>query len=120
MLDGDWHIQGVDYAGEPLPGRTGRLQIIGPRFALQIGGAPREVGAVELDAAATPPTLDLVWRDPAGGETRRLRAIVRLRGALMQFCYFPEGDGARPTDFDSRAHGERPPAIVVRCRLEQA
>lgn len=112
MIDGEWRILTVDYAGEALPGRNGSLQIIGARFALQLGGAPREVGGVELDASATPPTLDLVWRE-AGGEARRLRAIVRVRGDLMQFCYYPEAAGERPAAFDSNG---TPPAILVRCR----
>ena len=115
MLEGEWHIITVDYAGEALPGRNGRLQIIGARFALQIGGTPREVGAVEHDASANPATLDLVWREPGGGESRRLRAIVRVRGELMQFCYYPEATGERPTAFDSTG---TPPAILVRCRRE--
>lgn len=113
MLEGEWHILAVDYGNEDLPNRTGRLQIIGERFALQIGGAPREVGRIELDAAAQPATLDLVWREPDGGEARRLRAIIRVRGELMQFCYYPESTGSRPTDFNSRTS---PPAILIRCR----
>lgn len=113
MIEGEWHILAVDYGGEDLPNRHGRLQIIGDRFALQIGGAPREVGRVELDATAAPATLDLVWRDPNGTVARRLRAIVRVRGELMQFCYYPEAEGARPTDFSSRG---TPPAILIRCR----
>jgi uncharacterized protein (TIGR03067 family) len=115
MLEGEWRILTVDYAGEALPGRNGRLQIIGARFALQIGGTPREVGAVEHDTSASPATLDLVWREPSGGESRRLRAIVRLRGDLMQFCYYPEAAGERPAAFDSTGI---PPAILVRCRRE--
>jgi uncharacterized protein (TIGR03067 family) len=117
MIEGEWTILGVDYAGEPLPGRTGKLQIIGPRFALQIGGTPREVGGVEIDAQAAPATLDLIWRDSGGGEAKRLRAVVRVRGTLMQFCYFPEADAGRPAVFDSRASATTPPAILVRCRL---
>jgi uncharacterized protein (TIGR03067 family) len=113
MIEGEWRILTVDYAGEALPGRNGRLQIIGARFSLQIGGAPREVGGVEQDAAASPATLDLIWREPGGGESRRLRAIVRVRGDLMQFCYYPEAAGARPAAFDSNG---TPPAILVRCR----
>lgn len=116
MIEGDWQILAVDYAGEPMPDRTGRLQIIGPRFAIQIGGTPREVGRVEFDAQAAPATLDLIWRDASGGETRRLRAIVRVRGQLLQFCYFPETGNARPTRFDSRADATTPPAILVRCK----
>jgi uncharacterized protein (TIGR03067 family) len=113
MIEGEWNILAVDYAGEALPGRLGRLQIIGPRFALQIGGAPREVGAVEFDGSATPATLDLIWREAGGQEARRLRAIVRVRGDLLQFCYYPEAVGARPVAFESRGS---PPAILVRCR----
>jgi uncharacterized protein (TIGR03067 family) len=113
MLEGEWRILSVDYGPENVPARHGVLQIIGPRFSLQLGGTPREVGAVEHDAAAEPATLDLIWRDAAEGETRRLRAIVRVRGELMQFCYYPETSGARPPAFSAR--GE-PPAILVRCR----
>ncbi len=116
MIEGEWLILGVDYAGEAMPGRTGKLQIIGPRFALQIGGTPREVGGVEFDAQASPATLDLIWRDPGGGEAKRLRAIVRVRGTLMQFCYFPANDVGRPPAFESRATATTPPAILVRCR----
>ncbi len=116
MLEGEWTILAVDYAGEAMPGRNGRLQIIGACFALQIGGTPREVGAVEWDETAAPATLDLVWRDGTGGEARRLRAIVRVRGRLMQFCYFPETTEARPSAFESRAGAGTPPAILVRCR----
>jgi uncharacterized protein (TIGR03067 family) len=115
MIEGEWSIVAVDYAGEALPGRLGSLRIVGTRFALQIGGAPREVGAVEHDAATSPATLDLVWREAGGGESRRLRAIVRVRGELMQFCYYPEAAGARPAVFESRGS---PPAILVRCRRE--
>jgi uncharacterized protein (TIGR03067 family) len=115
MIEGDWRILAVDYAGESMPGRQGLLQILGPRFALQLGGAPREVGAVEHDAEARPATLDLIWREPGGGESRRLRAIVRVRGDLMQFCYYPETGPLRPGAFDSRGS---PPAILVRCRRE--
>ena len=115
MIEGEWRILAVDYAGEALPGRHGRLQIIGARFSLQIGGAPREVGAVEQTPDATPATLDLIWRDPGGGETRRLRAIARMRGDLMQLCYYPEAAGERPAAFDSNG---TPPAILVRCRRE--
>ena len=118
MLEGEWTILAVEYAGEAMPGRTGRLQIIGARFALQIGGTPREVGAVEWQETTSPASLDLVWRDGAGGETRRLRAIVRVRGQLMQFCYFPEASEARPSAFDSRARADSPPTILVRCRRE--
>lgn len=117
MLEGEWTILGVDYAGEALPGRTGRLQIIGPRFSLQIGGTPREVGGVEFDPAATPPTLDLIWRENGGSETKRLRAIVRVRGSVMQFCYFPDPQAGRPVAFETRATDATPPAILVRCRL---
>ena len=113
MLEGEWHILAVDYGNEDLPGRTGRLQIVGTRFALQIGGSPREVGGVELDATAVPATLDLIWREPGGGEARRIRAIVRVRGELMQFCYFPESTGPRPAEFTPRSD---PPAILIRCR----
>jgi uncharacterized protein (TIGR03067 family) len=117
MIDGEWRILAVDYGGETVPARTGSLQILGPRFALQVGGAPREVGAVEHDPAAEPATLDLVWRHPDGAEARRLRAIVRRRGDLLQVCYFPTDTPGRPTAFDSRASGAIPPAILVRCRL---
>lgn len=114
MIEGEWRILAVDYGGEALPGRAGRLQIIGPRFSLQIAGAPREVGAVEHDPGANPATLDLIWRD-GGRETRRMRAIVRVRGDLMQFCYYPEADTHRPAAFSSEG---TPPAILVRCRRE--
>lgn len=117
MIEGEWRILAVDYGGEAVPARTGSLQILGPRFALQVGGTPRQVGAVEHDPAAEPATLDLVWRDSAGGETRRLRAIVRRRGELLQFCYFPTETPGRPTAFESRAVGAAPPAVLVRCRL---
>ncbi len=119
MIEGEWTILGVDYAGEALPGRTGKLQITGPHFALQIGGTPREVGGVEIDAQASPTTLDLIWRDSGGGEAKRLRAIVRVRGTLMQFCYFPEAGAGRPAAFESRATATTPPAILVRCRQVQ-
>lgn len=115
MIEGEWRILAVDYAGEALPDRHGRLQIIGARFSLQIGGAPREVGGVEHDAAASPATLDLVWREAGDGESRRVRAIVRVRGDLMQFCYYPEAAGERPVAFNSNG---TPPAILVRCRRE--
>ena len=117
MIDGEWIILGVDYAGEAIPGRTGRLQLIGPRFSIQIGGSPREVGAVVFDPASEPLSLDLIWRGASGEETRRLRAIVRVRGSLMHFCYFPEAGGARPSTFDSRATSTTPPSILVRCRF---
>ena len=113
MIEGEWTILAVDYGGEALPARGGSLWITGARFALQIGGAPREVGAVEHDASAAPATLDLVWREATIGESRRLRAIVRVRGELMQFCYYPEAEGQRPAAFESRG---TPPAILVRCR----
>ena len=115
MIEGEWRILAVDYAGEALPGRNGRLQIIGARFSLQIGGTPREVGAVEQNPDASPATLDLIWREAGGNESRRLRAIVRMRGELMQLCYFPEDTGERPAAFDSKG---TPPAILVRCRRE--
>jgi uncharacterized protein (TIGR03067 family) len=115
MIQGEWRILAVDYGGDALPGRHGRLQIIGTRFSLQIGGTPREVGAVEQNSEVTPATLDLIWREPGGGESRRLRAIVRVRGDLMQFCYYPEAVGQRPAAFDSNG---TPPAILVRCRRE--
>jgi uncharacterized protein (TIGR03067 family) len=113
MLEGDWHIQSVDYGGEALPERHGQLQILAGRFSLQISGTPRQVGAVELDPAAHPaPALDLIWHE-AGTETRRLRAIVRVRGELMQFCYYPDAALPRPAAFASTG---TPPAILVRCR----
>ncbi len=115
MIEGEWSIIAVNYGGETLPGRNGRLQILGSRFSLQIGGTPREVGAVEHDADASPATLDLVWREPGGGEARRLRAIVRVRGDILQFCYYPEAAGERPSAFESTGV---PPAILVRCRRE--
>ncbi len=115
MIEGEWRILAVDYAGEALPGRNGRLQIIGARFSLQIGGTPREVGAVEHDASSSPATLDLVWREAGGNESRRLRAIVRVRGDLLQFCYYPEAGGERPAVFESKGS---PPAILVRCRRD--
>ncbi len=115
MIEGEWRILAVDYAGEALPGRNGRLQIIGTRFSLQIGGTPREVGAVEQNPEASPATLDLIWREAGGDEARRLRAIVRVRGDLMQFCYYPEAAGERPAVFESKG---TPPAILVRCRRE--
>ena len=116
MIEGEWTILTVEYAGEALPGRSGRLHIIGPRFSLQIGGAPREVGAVEFDSAPAPARLDLVWRDSSGRESRRLRAIVRARGSLLQFCYFPEEAAAAPADFESRGREGRAHAILVRCK----
>jgi uncharacterized protein (TIGR03067 family) len=116
MLDGDWHIQSVDYGGEPMPGRHGQLQILAGRFSLQIAGTPRQVGAVELDIAAQPaPTLDLIWHE-SGAESRRLRAIVRVRGELMQFCYYPDIASPRPSVFSSEG---TPPAILVRCRRRE-
>ncbi len=118
-LDGEWQILGVDFAGEPLPDRTGRLQIIAPRFAIQIGGTPREVGGVEYVSTQEPACLDLIWRDSSGGEVRRIRAIVRRRGTLMQFCYYPEGGAARPPGFDTLPTPTSPPAILVRCRLKE-
>lgn len=118
MIEGEWTIVAVEYGGDALPARGGgRLQILGSRFSLQMGGAPREVGAVEQDAAATPATLDLVWRDGAGRENRRLRAIVRVRGELLQLCYYPDEGAARPSRFESRAVEGAPPAVLVRCRL---
>jgi uncharacterized protein (TIGR03067 family) len=113
MIEGEWSILAINYGGETLPGRNGRLQIIGERFSLQIGGAPREVGRVEHDALANPATLDLVWREAGGAESRRLRAIVRVRGELLQFCYYPEAIGQRPAAFEADG---TPPAILVRCR----
>ncbi|MCU0794294.1 MAG: hypothetical protein MUE42_15940 [Opitutaceae bacterium] len=77
---------------------------------------PREVGGVEVDTAATPAALDLIWREAGGEESRRIRAIVRVRGQLMQFCYYPENAGMRPLAFESRATAHTPPAILVRCR----
>lgn len=119
MLEGDWNIIAVEYGGEALPGRTGRLEIVGARFALQLGGAPREVGRVEYLAGDGPAagTLDLVWREHGERETRRLRAIVRTRGELMQFCYYPDATVARPGMF--RSDGA-PPAILVRCKRRAA
>lgn len=115
-IDGEWTILAVEYGGEALPGRGGTLQVREGRFALQIGGTPREVGLVECaGSAGADGTLDLIWLE-AGLETRRLRAIVRTRGRLMQFCYFPENASARPRHFDSRSQVDSPPAILVRCR----
>ena len=116
MFEGEWQILAVEYGGEAMPGPTGRLQIVGKCFAIQVAGTPREVGGVELDVTASPAKLDLVWRDSKGEEARRLRAIVRIRGQLMQFCYFPDLTGSRPNQFDSRASENKPPAILVRCR----
>lgn len=118
MIEGEWTIIAVEYAGEAMPGRTGRLEIFEKRFSLQIGGTPREVGAVEYAAEAEPARVDLVWRE-AGGETRRIAAIVRVKGQLMQLCYFPEAGGGRPATFESRAVGAAPPAILVRCRRRE-
>ena len=113
MLEGEWLIQSVDYGGEALPDRHGQLQILAGRFSLQIAGTPRQVGAVELSPDATPaPALDLIWHE-SGEETRRLRAIVRVRGELMQFCYYPDAALPRPGEFSSNG---TPPAILVRCR----
>jgi hypothetical protein len=124
MLDGDWQILAIDYGHEALPGEGGLLQIIGSRFSLQLGGAPRTVGGVEYRAAsdtaegatAAPATLDLSWSDTLGAPARRIRAIVRVRGDLMQFCYYPEEGPARPGAFEARASAAHPPAILVRCR----
>lgn len=115
VIEGEWHIQSVDYGGEAMPGRHGRLQILAGRFSLQIAGTPRQVGAVELDSNAQPAsTLDLIWHE-SGAESRRLRAIVRVRGELMQFCYYPDATMPRPTVFSSEGS---PPAILVRCRRQ--
>ncbi len=117
MIEGDWTIIAVEYGGEALPGRTGRLEIVGERFALQLAGTPREVGRVEYTAgvatASETDTLDLVWREAGNREIRRLRAIVRRRGELMQFCYYPDAAAGRPGAF--RSDGAIP-AILVRCK----
>ncbi len=117
MIEGDWQIIAVEYGGEALPGRTGRLEIVGERFALQLGGTPREVGRVEFlpSTSPAPATLDLVWREAGNRETRRLRAIVRQRGEVMQFCYYPDASMARPEVF--RSDGPTP-AILVRCKRQ--
>ncbi len=117
MIEGEWRILAVDFGGETVPARTGLLQILGSRFSLQVSGTPREVGQVEHDPTATPATLDLVWHHPDGSEARRLRAILRRRGELLQLCYFPNENTGRPSLFESRATDTTPPAILVRCRL---
>jgi uncharacterized protein (TIGR03067 family) len=117
MIEGEWRILAVDFGGETVPARTGSLQILGSRFSLQVSGAPREVGSIEHNFAASPAALDLVWHHPDGREIRRLRAILRRRGDLLQLCYFPNENTGRPSLFESRATDATPPAILVRCRL---
>lgn len=116
MVEGEWQILAVEYAGEVMPDRTGVLQVIGDHFAIQIGGTPREVGSVNWEEKGPNIHLDLIWRDSGGRETRRIRAIARTRGQLMQFCYYPSTEPDRPERFESRASDTKPPAILVRCR----
>ena len=118
MLDGNWNILAVEYAGETMPGRTGSVRFGGAAFALQLEDQPPEMGQAELNSLGSPAALDLVWREDGGKITRRIRAIVRVRGRLMQLCYFPDDGPDRPADFESRATADRPPAVLIRCRRE--
>lgn len=117
MIEGEWRILAVEFGGETVPARTGFLQILGSRFSLQVSGTPREVGSIEHELSTQPATLDLVWHHPDGSEARRLRAILRRRGDLLQLCYYPSENTGRPSLFESRATESSPPAILVRCRL---
>ncbi len=116
MLEGEWQILAVEYGGETIPGRVGTLEITGTRFELRLQGLPAENGRLTLDDRAAPASLDLMWTDRAGAPGRSLRAIVRVRGGVMQLCYVPEAGAARPSEFASRATPLSPPAVLIRCR----
>jgi uncharacterized protein (TIGR03067 family) len=118
ILHSSWRILAVEYAGEAVPDRGGWLHLAATSFTLHHDDTAPQSGTLTLDAAASPAALDLAWRG-ADGSPYRLRAIVRTRGELMQFCYFPANDQGRPARFDSRAANGEQPAILVRCRRDR-
>jgi uncharacterized protein (TIGR03067 family) len=111
MLDGIWIPHGAEFSGEALPAPESRWVITGTRYVVE-SEAGRDEGELRIDAAARPATVDLVGTSgPHGNKT--IRAIFRLRGDLLQFCYDVSGDDRRPVVF---ATGKGSMQLMVRYR----
>jgi uncharacterized protein (TIGR03067 family) len=112
MLNGLWIAQGAEFSGEPLPVPAARFLIDGATYRVE-GENGSDEGVVHIDAAATPPAIDLTAT--AGVHAgRTIRAIFRRRGDLLQLCYEIGDTAVRPTVFATRGSMR----VLVRYRRD--
>ena len=98
-LGGNWTVESVDWAGQPVPGLEGAELVFLPggkkRFTLP-GGAV-ETGTYSLDAAKTPGHID----STTDGKDGTQRGIYAVEGDTLRMCLATQGP--RPTEFATKA-----------------
>ena len=100
MLDGTWHSAGARLGDQVIEQPTTRLVIAGAAYVVE-SPLGRDEGRLELRAEAEPWGLDLIGTSgPNAGQV--LRAIVRVRGTLLQLAYDAGWSGWRPRDFSGQ------------------
>jgi len=111
MLDGIWLPLGAEFCGEALPLPDTRFVIAGDRYVVEAAES-RDEGMLRIDAAASPPGIDIVGQaGPNAGKT--LLAIFRIRGDRLQLCYDVGDPARRPAAF-ATARGST--QILIRYR----
>jgi uncharacterized protein (TIGR03067 family) len=101
-LEGTWTPKAAELSGQPFPDeilKTMKLVIIGDQYTVTVGKAI-DKGAVKLDAAKKPKTMDIIGADgPNKGKT--FLAIYEIDGDTLRVCYDLSGKN-RPTEFATK------------------
>ena len=97
-LQGEWTLTSLEMDGEDAP-VSGGIAIDGDRFRA-IGMGADYSGTVELDEAAKPRHIDLIFTDgPEAGNLNR--GIYELSGDTLRLCLNMAGK-ARPRSFSTK------------------
>ncbi|MDR1281866.1 MAG: hypothetical protein LBK99_13735 [Opitutaceae bacterium] len=114
MIDGIWEPRGAEFGGQAVPPPGLLMTIEADRYTITREGGERDAGRIEIsgDSSAGWHEIDIVCEQGIGAG-RRLRAIMRRRGNLLQLCYHAEENGERPQAFVSRRGSL---AVLVRYR----
>jgi uncharacterized protein (TIGR03067 family) len=97
MFDGIWQAVSGKLGQSTIPLPDTQLTITGSEYVVDSPNG-RDEGRITLGAVGEPQEVDLeMTKGPNAGTL--IRAIGRVRGDVMQFCYAVDGS-ARPRSFD--------------------
>jgi uncharacterized protein (TIGR03067 family) len=102
LLQGTWLPTAAEVGENPFGEATlkiMKLVVEGDKYAVTVGISV-DLGAIRIDPAAKPKTMDIISTDgPNQGKT--FLAIYELNGDMLRICYDLTGK-VRPTEFKTR------------------
>jgi uncharacterized protein (TIGR03067 family) len=102
-LQGTWRLVGGEIGSRKMTAekfKQSKLVFKGDRYTIRRGSGPTVTGAVKLDSAKNPKTIDIADADGPYKE-KTLLGIYAVKGDELKECFAPPGE-RRPVKFTTK------------------